>query len=178
MVIVPLVLRWQHVPLGRLDARLPPSFALLKAIVLGMLLLIMTYVVREGDTRGGLPVRRSGLRRPLVGSQNFLALVPPESNKQRSAKGDRGGSRCWGGIWLSGAPWRCGRWLVGLLTKHEEKLGIRFVGFGARDNDELLEVVQQEQIKQVHAFEMSSKLPDMLHLLLEPSQWTFTSFLI
>ena len=109
VVIVPLVLRWQG--MYRSAALMPgyrSSFALLKAIVLGMLLLIaVTYVVREVRyTRGGLALFGALAYVGLwLGRKTFLPWYRRDSTSNASAKRRSWWEPgCWGGIWLKN--WR------------------------------------------------------------------------
>ncbi|MBL92863.1 MAG: undecaprenyl-phosphate glucose phosphotransferase [Myxococcales bacterium] len=177
LLIIPLVLRQQG--LYRSAALMPgyrSSFRLLKAILLGMLLFIaVTYIIREVRyTRGGLALfaffSYFGL---WLGRKTFIRWYQKSSNKDRlRQRAIVVGAGVLGRHLVEELAHRgdIGIELVGLLTRHKEKLGDEISGVAVLGTfDQLLEVVQEEEIQQVFfalPLDMSNKLPDMLNLLL------------
>ncbi len=177
VVILPYVMRTQG--LYRNAALMPGYrswFALLKAVLLGMLLVIATtYLIREVRyTRGGLAFfalfAYGGL---WFGRKLFLGLYQRKYAKDR-IKQDAivVGAGVLGRHLVEELAHRTGLGinLVGLLTRHDNKIGTDICGVPVLGTyEDILKVVQEREIQQVFfalPLESSSKLPDMLNLLL------------
>jgi exopolysaccharide biosynthesis polyprenyl glycosylphosphotransferase len=177
LLILPNVMRTQG--LYRSTALLPGYkswYSLLKAVALGMLLVIsVTYLIRDVRyTRGGLVFfaifSYFGL---WLGRKVFLSWHHRKYSQDRlRQKAIVVGAGVLGRHLVEELAHRAdiGIQLVGLLTRHDSKIGDEVCGIPVLGTyQEILQVVQAEEIQQVFfalPLESSSQLPDMLNQLL------------